>query len=205
MTLCSCQPSPTRLSLSTLSTPCCRPVYPRPLCALPSRPSFALCQRVQQQLAYVVAGLLPIAVVVLLMSVVVPLFDRSSLLCFRCLAVLLLLSCCCVVLNLFLSSTWLVPSRPLVSRPVARRHASSSPPRPLASQHPNTGGVKKPHRYRPGTVALREIRKYQKSTDLLLRKLPFQRLVREIAQDFKNDLSATTTLTPPHTSDTAVS
>jgi histone H3 len=51
-----------------------------------------------------------------------------------------------------------------------------------------TGGVKKPHRYRPGTVALREIRKYQKSTDLLIRKLPFQRLVREIAQDFKTDL-----------------
>jgi histone H3 len=49
-------------------------------------------------------------------------------------------------------------------------------------------GVRKPHRYRPGTVALREIRKYQKSTDLLLRKLPFQRLVREIAQDFKSDL-----------------
>ena len=53
---------------------------------------------------------------------------------------------------------------------------------------PATGGVKKPHRYRPGTVALREIRRYQKSTDLLIRKLPFQRLVREIAQDFKNDL-----------------
>jgi len=49
-------------------------------------------------------------------------------------------------------------------------------------------GVKKPHRYRPGTVALREIRRYQKSTDLLIRKLPFQRLVREIAQDFKTDL-----------------
>src|SRR3954469_24386842 len=47
---------------------------------------------------------------------------------------------------------------------------------------PATGGVKKPHRFRPGTVALREIRRYQKSTDLLLRKLPFQRLVREIAQ-----------------------
>lgn len=43
-------------------------------------------------------------------------------------------------------------------------------------------GVKKVHRYRPGTVALREIRHYQKNTDLLLRKLPFQRLVREIAQ-----------------------
>ena len=37
---------------------------------------------------------------------------------------------------------------------------------------PATGGVKKPHRYRPGTVALREIRRYQKSTELLIRKLP---------------------------------
>ena len=53
---------------------------------------------------------------------------------------------------------------------------------------PSTGGVKKPHRYKPGTVALREIRRYQKSTELLIRKLPFQRLVREIAQDFKTDL-----------------
>ncbi|XP_035251452.1 histone H3-like [Anguilla anguilla] len=52
---------------------------------------------------------------------------------------------------------------------------------------PATGGVKKPHRYRPGTVALREIRRYQKSTELLIHKLPFQRLVREIAQDFKTD------------------
>lgn len=47
------------------------------------------------------------------------------------------------------------------------------------------GTVKKAHRFRPGTVALREIRRYQKSTELLIRKLPFQRLVREIAQDFK--------------------
>ena len=52
----------------------------------------------------------------------------------------------------------------------------------------NAGGVKKPHRYRPGTVALREIRRYQKSTELLIRKEPFSRLVREIAQDFKSDL-----------------
>ncbi|KAF3935636.1 hypothetical protein ABW19_dt0205553 [Dactylella cylindrospora] len=43
--------------------------------------------------------------------------------------------------------------------------------------------VKKTHRFKPGTVALREIRKYQKSTDLLLRKLPFSRLVREICAD----------------------
>ncbi|KAK2820238.1 hypothetical protein Q5P01_023197 [Channa striata] len=55
------------------------------------------------------------------------------------------------------------------------------------SQHKRRAG-EKPHRYRPGTVALREIRRYQKSTELLIRKLPFQRLVREIAQDFKTDL-----------------
>ena len=57
---------------------------------------------------------------------------------------------------------------------------------------PATGGVKKPHRYRPGTVALREIRRYQKSTELLIRKLLFQRLVREIAQDFKRTYARST-------------
>ncbi|KAL0565052.1 centromeric DNA-binding histone H3-like protein cse4 [Marasmius crinis-equi] len=44
-------------------------------------------------------------------------------------------------------------------------------------------------RFRPGTVALREIRKYQKSTDLLIRKLPFSRLVREIALDMTTDMN----------------
>jgi histone H3 len=56
---------------------------------------------------------------------------------------------------------------------------------------PCSGGQKthkKPHRFRPGTVALREIRKYQKSTELLIRRAPFNRLVREIAQDCKTDL-----------------
>ena len=46
----------------------------------------------------------------------------------------------------------------------------------------------KPHRYWAGTVALHDIRHFQQSTALLIRKLPFQRLVREIAQDFKTDL-----------------
>ncbi|KIM46096.1 hypothetical protein M413DRAFT_64487, partial [Hebeloma cylindrosporum] len=46
---------------------------------------------------------------------------------------------------------------------------------------------RKPHRFRPGTVALREIRKYQKSTDLLLRKLPFSRIVREITMEMTTD------------------
>ena len=47
------------------------------------------------------------------------------------------------------------------------------------------GGIKKPHRFRPGTVALREIRKFQKSVDTLIPKLRFQRLVHEVAQDYK--------------------
>ena len=42
---------------------------------------------------------------------------------------------------------------------------------------PINGVMRRPHRFRPGTVALRQIRKYQKSTELLIRKLPFQRLV----------------------------
>ena len=53
---------------------------------------------------------------------------------------------------------------------------------------PVSGSLKKPHRFRPGTVALREIRRYQKSTDLLIRRLPFQRLCREIASGMKQDL-----------------
>ena len=69
-----------------------------------------------------------------------------------------------------------VPRKQLAAQKVARKTA------------PTNIGVKKPHKFRPGTVALREIRKYQKSTDLLIRKLPFQRLVKEIAQEFKQDL-----------------
>jgi histone H3 len=50
------------------------------------------------------------------------------------------------------------------------------------------GGMKKPHCCRPGTIAIHEIRKYQKNIDLLIRKAPFQRLVKEIATNFKLDL-----------------
>ncbi|PSS22129.1 hypothetical protein M430DRAFT_99794 [Amorphotheca resinae ATCC 22711] len=76
---------------------------------------------------------------------------------------------------------------------IGKSTGGKAPRKQLASKAarksaPSTGGVKKPHRYKPGTVALREIRRYQKSTELLIRKLPFQRLVREIAQDFKSDL-----------------
>ena len=44
-----------------------------------------------------------------------------------------------------------------------------------------SGGKKKKYRYRPGTVALREIRKYQRTSNLLMRKATFSRLVREIS------------------------
>ena len=58
----------------------------------------------------------------------------------------------------------------------------------LAGKDISANAVRKQHRYRPGTVALREIRRSQKSTELLIRKMPFQRLVREIAQDFRSYL-----------------
>lgn len=80
------------------------------------------------------------------------------------------------------------------TKQTARKATGGKAPRKSLSQKaprksaPATGGVKKAHRYRPGTVALREIRRYQKSTELLIRKLPFQRLVRELAMEFKTDL-----------------
>ncbi len=80
------------------------------------------------------------------------------------------------------------------TKQTARKSTGGKAPRKMVAAKaarksaPSTGGIRKPHRYRPGTVALREIRRYQKSTELLIRKLPFQRLVREIAQECKADL-----------------
>lgn len=56
--------------------------------------------------------------------------------------------------------------------------------RPAPRPSPGGGGAKRDHRFRAGTRALMEIRKYQKSTNLLLRKMPFARVVREICQIF---------------------
>ena len=80
------------------------------------------------------------------------------------------------------------------TKQTARKSTGGKAPRKqLASKvarksAPATGGVKKPQRFRPGVVALREIRHYQKSTDLLIRKLPFQRLVKEVAQGLSKEL-----------------
>ena len=88
---------------------------------------------------------------------------------------------------------WLFNTMARTKQTAHRSTGCKAPRKQLATKAarksaPTAGGVKKPHRYKPGTVALREIRKYQKSTDFLLKKLPFRRLVREIAQDFKEDI-----------------
>eukprot|EP01132_Coremiostelium_polycephalum_P009155 gene9155-11221_t len=80
------------------------------------------------------------------------------------------------------------------TKQTARKSTGAKVPRKTlgsksSNKYPAEGsGLKKTHRFRPGTVALREIRRYQKSAELLIKKLPFQRLVREIAQEFKTDL-----------------
>ena len=65
-----------------------------------------------------------------------------------------------------------------------QKKAAAKAPKKSGMKAPK-GGVKKLHRFRPGTVALKEIQRYQKSTELLIWKLPFQRLVREISGDHK--------------------
>jgi len=83
----------------------------------------------------------------------------------------------------------LTPAKPAKGHKRGRK--SATPQRAaVAMKRPRSAVVriKKPHRFKPGTVALREIRKYQRSTEFLIRRLPFQRLVREFAQDAKTDL-----------------
>lgn len=64
----------------------------------------------------------------------------------------------------------------------------------LTTKSPRTGkksapaATKRARRYRPGTVALREIRRYQNTTHLLIPRLPFQRLIREITIQYKTDI-----------------
>lgn len=75
------------------------------------------------------------------------------------------------------------PRKEVINAKTAKKTAGQGESR----RRGENGGVKKSTRYRPGTVALREIRKYQKSTDLLMRKLPFQRLVKDIAHALMPD------------------
>ena len=82
--------------------------------------------------------------------------------------------------SLFLSSSAVQSPVPLLGL-----FDTSTLPLPVVHQHPKKhpiqGAIKKKHRFRPGTVALKEIRHYQKSTDHLIARKPFERLIREIA------------------------
>mmetsp|Transcript_19590 Transcript_19590/g.32671 ORF Transcript_19590/g.32671 Transcript_19590/m.32671 type:complete len:148 (+) Transcript_19590:100-543(+) len=74
-----------------------------------------------------------------------------------------------------------------VGGPAQRQDGGTQAPSAAAdTADANQAPARKPRRFRPGTVALREIRKYQRSTELLIRKLPFARLVREITQTYNS-------------------
>ena len=98
------------------------------------------------------------------------------------------------------------PKNPQIHRPVTALGKDVQPPRKDIPQAPRkggkqprkfishkmlrkgvkpTGGLKKPHRYRPGMVALREIRQYQRSTENLIKRTPFQKLIQEISQEYR--------------------
>ena len=64
--------------------------------------------------------------------------------------------------------------RILVEKREEKRKKAAARMAKKGDQKAPKGGVKKRYRYRPGTVALKQIRQYQKSTELLIRKLPFQ-------------------------------
>ena len=71
----------------------------------------------------------------------------------------------------------------------ARRTAKATSIIAVKAPHkPPSQQLKKKRRFRPGTVALREIWQYQKSTDLLIRRAPFQWVIYEIMRGIRNDL-----------------
>ena len=98
------------------------------------------------------------------------------------------------------------PKNPQIHRPVTAMGKDVQPPRKEMPKAPRkggkqprkfisnkilrkeikpTGGLKKTHRYRPGMVVLREIQRYQKSTENLIKRTPFQKLIREILQEYR--------------------
>ncbi|KAF3439885.1 hypothetical protein FNV43_RR18163 [Rhamnella rubrinervis] len=78
------------------------------------------------------------------------------------------------------------PRRKSTAGPSTRRAESATPRRT-----PRSSGTQrqKKHRYRPGTVALREIRHFQKSCNLLIPAAPFIRTVREITSQYSQQVN----------------
>ena len=112
--------------------------------------------------------------------------------------------CLCLLL-VEMAQTKRTPKNPQIHRPVTAVGKDVQPPRKHMQKAPvkggkqprkhishkvlrkginPTGGIKKPHRYQPGMVALREIRWYQRSTENLIKRTPFQKLIREISQEY---------------------
>ncbi|CAH2079319.1 unnamed protein product, partial [Iphiclides podalirius] len=93
-----------------------------------------------------------------------------------------------VVVVAVCSVKWLVLNKPLANLPVARPRVNSSPLKLRARAHRQRAVLRNPIATGPApSLSVRSVAT-KKSTELLIRKLPFQRLVREIAQDFKTDL-----------------
>ena len=84
------------------------------------------------------------------------------------------------------------PERRVPLKPTSKRLATKGGKQPqkhmlhkLLRQKSTTGGIKKPHRYRLGLLALWEICRYQQSTDSLIKRIPFNKLIKEISQEYR--------------------
>ena len=85
------------------------------------------------------------------------------------------------------------PERRVPSKPTSKKVAMKGGKQPrehllhklIRQNKSSTGGIKKPHRYHPGLLALREIRRYQQSTDCLIKRTPFNKLIKEIFQEYR--------------------
>ena len=85
-----------------------------------------------------------------------------------------------------------VQERRVPSKPATKKIATKGGKQPrkhmlhkLLKQNSATGGIKKPHRYHPGLLALCEIYRYQQSTKSLIRRTPFNKLIKEISQEYR--------------------
>ena len=85
------------------------------------------------------------------------------------------------------------PERRVPSKPTSKKVATKGGKQPqkhllhklIRRNKSTTGGIKKPHRYHPGLLALREIHRYQQSTECLIKRTPFNKLIKEISQEYR--------------------
>ena len=79
-----------------------------------------------------------------------------------------------------------VPSKPTTKKiPKGGKQPHKHMLHKMLKRNSTTGGIKKPHRYCPGLLALHEIRRYQQSTKSLIRRTPFNKLIKEISQEYR--------------------